>query len=187
MPFDYLPPITCESARPSQEHPRPWRNGSVFDHGGEFHRPISTKSRALVMDRAEALERRTKAPGKRHGVLGQSALMILRALLFHFLDSKSGRLDPSYQQIHKQTGFCVQTIAVALKRLERAGILDITRRIVRKAENTNNARPCVPGYGQGPEITHIPARLILRIPARFHVAGESLRATRLYGVIEAHK
>ena len=84
------------------------------------------------MDRAEALERSTKAPGQRDGVLGQSALMILRALLCHFLDTKSGRCDPSYKQIQKQTGFCVQTIAVALKRLERAGILDITRRIARK-------------------------------------------------------
>jgi hypothetical protein len=132
MLFDHLPPITCESPRPKQEHSRPWRRGSVFDHGGEFHRPISTKSRALVMDRAEALERRTKAPGQRDGVLGQSALMILRALVCHFLDTKSGRCDPSYKQIQKQTGFCVQTIAVALKRLERAGILDITRRIARK-------------------------------------------------------
>jgi hypothetical protein len=52
--------------------------------------------------------------------------------LCHFLDTKSGRCDPSYKQIQKQTGFCMQTISVALKRLERAGILDITRRIARK-------------------------------------------------------
>jgi len=84
------------------------------------------------MERAEALERSTKGKGQRDGVLGQSALMVLRALLCHFLDTKSGRCDPSYKQIQKQTGFCVQTIAVALKRLERAGILDITRRIARK-------------------------------------------------------
>ena len=132
MLFDHLPPITCESPRPRQDHPRPWRRGSVFDRGGEFRRPISTKSRAQILDRAEALERSTKAPGQRDGVLGQSALMILRALVCHFLDTKSGRCDPSYKQIQKQTGFCVQTISLALKRLERAGILDITRRIARK-------------------------------------------------------
>ena len=83
------------------------------------------------MDRAEALERSTKAKGQRDGVLGQSALMVLRALLCHFLDTQERTLDPSYKQIQKQTGFCVQTIAVALKRLERAGILEITRRIAR--------------------------------------------------------
>jgi len=135
MLFAHLPPITpmtCESPRPKQDHPRPWRRGSVFDRGGEFRRPISTKARAQIMERAEVLERSTKAPGQRDGVLGQSALMVLRALLCHFLDIKSGRCDPSYKQIQEQTGFCVQTIAVALKRLERAGILDITRRIARK-------------------------------------------------------
>ena len=130
--------MTCESPRPKQEHPRPYRRGSVFDRGGEFYRPISTKARALVMDRAEALERRTKARGQRDGVLGQSALMVLRALLFHFLDTKIGKLDPSYKQIQKQTGFCVQTIAVALKRLERAGILEIRRRIDRKGKQLWN-------------------------------------------------
>ena len=135
MLFAHLPPITpfvCESPSPKEKCPHRWRRGSVFDRGGDFRRPISTKARALVMDRAEALERSTKAKGQRDGVLGQSALMVLRALLCHFLDTKSGRCDPSYKQIQKQTGFCVQTIAVALKRLERAGILDITRRIARK-------------------------------------------------------
>lgn len=135
MLFAHLPPITpmsCESPSQREKCPNRWRKGSVFDRGGEFRRPVSTKARALVMDRAEALERSTKAPGQRDGVLGQSALMILRALLFHFLDPKIGKLDPSYKQIQEQTGFCVQTIAVALKRLERAGILDITRRMARK-------------------------------------------------------
>jgi hypothetical protein len=135
MLFAHLPPITpmiCESPRPREKCPHRWRKGSVFDRGGDFRRPISTKSRALVIDRAEALERSTKAKGQRDGVLGQSALMVLRALMCHFLDTKSGRCDPSYKQIQKQTGFCVQTIAVALKRLERAGILDITRRMVRR-------------------------------------------------------
>lgn len=135
MLFAHLPPITpmtCESPQPREKCSNHWRKGSVYDRGGEFRRPISTKARALVMDRAEALERSTKGYGQRDGVLGQSALMVLRALLCHFLDIKSGRCDPSYKQIQKQTGFCVQTIAVALKRLERAGILDITRRIARK-------------------------------------------------------
>jgi hypothetical protein len=135
MLFAHLPPITpltCESPRPRHDHPRPWRRGSVFDRGGEFRRPISTKARALVMARAEALERSTKGKGQRDGVLGQSALAVLRALLCHFLDTKSGQLDPSYKQIQKHTGFCVQTIAVALRKLERAGILDITRRMIRR-------------------------------------------------------
>jgi len=135
MLFAHLPPITpmsCESPQSREKCQHRWRRGSVFDRGGEFHRPISTKARAQIMERAEVLERSTKASGQRDGVLGQSALMVLRALLCHFLDTKSGRCDPSYKQIQKQTGFCMQTIAQALKRLERAGILDITRRMVRR-------------------------------------------------------
>src|ERR1700683_1086176 len=134
--FAHLPPITpfvCESPSQREKCQHRWRKGSVFDGGGEFHRPVSKDERAIVMDRAEALERSTKPRGQRDGVLGQSALAILRALLFHFLDPESGQLDPSYTQIQKQTGFCRQTIATALRRLERAGILEIHRRIARKA------------------------------------------------------
>jgi len=133
--FAHLSPITpfvCESPDHKEKCPHRWRKGSIFSGEGEFYRPLENDERALVMDRAEALERRTKHPGQRDGVLGQSALTILRALLFHFL-GKNGRLDPSYKKIQAYTGFCVQTIAVALKRLERAGILEIHRRIVRKA------------------------------------------------------
>jgi len=135
--FAHLPPITpflCESPSPREKCPHRWRRGSVFSREGEFYRPLENDERARVMERAAALERRTKGKGQRDGVLGQSALMVLRALLFHFL-GKDGKLDPSYEKIQKYTGFCVQTIAVALKRLERAGILEIHRRIVRKTKD----------------------------------------------------
>ena len=139
--FAHLPPVIpsyeCESPRPGEKCPHRWRKGSVFSREGDFYRPLANDERARVMGRAEALERRTKHPGQRDGVLGQSALTILRALLFHFL-GKDGRLDPSYKKIRAYTGFCVQTIAVALKRLERAGILEIHRRIERKAYDVWN-------------------------------------------------
>jgi hypothetical protein len=136
MTYPFMQNHQCES--PRQEHPRPWCKGSVFDPGGRYRRPISTRQRAQILERAEALERTTKPKGQRDGVLGQSALMVLRVLLCHFLDAKSGRLDPSYKQIQKQTGFCMQTIALALKRLERAGILEITRRLIRTAKQIWN-------------------------------------------------
>jgi hypothetical protein len=95
---------------------------------------LTNDDRAKVMARAETLERSTKDRGQRDGVLGQSALRILRALLFHFI-GEDGKLDPSYKAIKAHTGFCMQTIAVALTRLERAGILEIHRRIVREVED----------------------------------------------------
>jgi hypothetical protein len=109
-----------------------WRKGSQFDRGDQWRRPLDRNDRARVLHCAEALERRTKRKHKRDGVLGQSALALLRCLLNHFQNGKSGRLDPSYTQMQKITGFCRQTIADALKALERAGILEIMRRIVRE-------------------------------------------------------
>ena len=55
MLFEHLPSMTCESPHPRQEYPRPWRRGSVFDHGGDFRRSISTKSCAQIMERDEVL------------------------------------------------------------------------------------------------------------------------------------
>ena len=79
--FAHLPPITpfvCESPHAKEKCPHRWRTGSVYDRGGDFRRPISAKSRALVMDRAEALERSTKALGQRDEVLGPSTPMVRR-------------------------------------------------------------------------------------------------------------
>ena len=131
MLFQDLPPVNPQPNDQKMPHPRPWRKGSVFDRGGEFRRAIDRNDRARIIVRAESLERQTKAKGQRDGVIGQSGLALLRVLLFHFLNHKTGQLDPSYKQIRAQTGFCMQTIASALKRLERAGVLDITRRTIR--------------------------------------------------------
>ena len=109
-----------------------WRKGSRFDVGEKWRRPLDRNDRARVMVCAEGLERRTKHKHKRDGVIGQSGLAVLRCLLNHFQNRHSGRLDPSYSQIQKITGFCRQTIANAIKSLELVGILEIMRRIVRE-------------------------------------------------------
>src|SRR5215213_6044927 len=109
-----------------------WRKGSQFDRGDQWRRRLDRNDRARVLHCAEALERRTKKKHKRDGILGQSALAVLRCLLFHFQNQQSGRLDPSYTQIQKITGFCRETISKAIKNLELVGILEIMRRIVRK-------------------------------------------------------
>ncbi len=131
-----LPPISPPIPPQKEPHPRPWRKGSLY---GEFLRPIDRNDRARIIAAAEALERRTKLPGKRDGAIGQSGLAILRALLFHFLDPKTGQLDPSYKQMRAQTMFCMQTISQALKRLAASGILEIQRRMTRRWIFVQNA------------------------------------------------
>jgi hypothetical protein len=109
-----------------------WRKGSRFDYGDRFRRPLDRNDRARVMVCAEGLERRTKHKHKRDCVVGQSGLRVLRCLVNHFQDKKSGRLDPGYDDIQRITGFCRQTIRNALRNLELAGILEVMRRIVRE-------------------------------------------------------
>jgi Helix-turn-helix domain len=104
--------------------------------------PIDRNHRTLIMRAAEALELRTKGKGCKSGVLKQSGLTVLRCLLFTFCAIPSGICCPSYKAIREETGYCTSTIAGALKRLETAGILRITRRIIRTpagARQTSNA------------------------------------------------
>jgi hypothetical protein len=80
---------------------------------------------------AEQLERRTKPAGGRNGVLGYIGLTVLRTLLLRFHRAPDGMCAPSYVELMAATGLCKQSIANALKRLAAAGILRITRRLVR--------------------------------------------------------
>ena len=81
---------------------------------------------------AEALERRTKKPGRRNGQLGYIGLTILRALVLHFQNRQSGALYPSYSALERHTGLCRQSVARGIARLERCGVLRVVRRLVRQ-------------------------------------------------------
>jgi len=56
-----------------------------------------------------------------------------------FHNRKSGLCFPSYDAIQEVTGLCRQSIAVALRRLESAGVLKITRRMIRVASAVGGA------------------------------------------------
>jgi hypothetical protein len=104
--------------------------------------PIDRNGRIRVITEAEALELRTKAKGQKSGVLKQSGLTVLRCLLFTFCAVPTGHCCPSYQAIREATGYCTSTIAGALHRLEAAGLLRISRRLIRTpqgARQTSNA------------------------------------------------
>ena len=53
---------------------------------------------------------------------------MLHALIFDFLNHRTGRLDPSYAAIACKAGVCVRTVATALARLRELGILNWVRR-----------------------------------------------------------
>jgi hypothetical protein len=86
------------------------------------------------------------------GALGRTALDVLEALTFDFLNYASGRLDPSYEQIGRKAGCCVSSVHTALKKLRDLGILQWKRRVTedridgryirRQKTNAYSIRPC---------------------------------------------
>lgn len=110
-----------------------YRHGARFvAHWNEVCRPIDRNTKAKIMALAEGLERRTKPAGRRNGVISLIGLHVLRALLWGFHNNQNGLCNPSYGAIQGRTGLCRQSIANALARLERAGVLVIVRRLVRQ-------------------------------------------------------
>jgi hypothetical protein len=110
-----------------------YRHGAQFISDWRQHcRALDRNERAKIVFLAEALERRTKLPGRRNGLLGYVGLQVLRCLAFQFLNLSSGLLCPSYGAIMAKTGLCKQSVANGLARLERTGVIKIVRRIVKE-------------------------------------------------------
>lgn len=89
-------------------------------------RPLSRKDAVSLYRKARRLNR--KGPRKNGGLVGSSALRVLECLLFDFLNHATGRLDPSYEAIARETGLGRATVWRALKRLRELGILNWVRR-----------------------------------------------------------
>jgi hypothetical protein len=94
--------------------------------------PLDRNQRARLIYQAEQVELRTKVKGRKSGVLGQTGLAVLRALVFGFANRSSGLCCPSLQSIRAKTGFCKQTVVRAIRALEAVGLLRVVRRLVRR-------------------------------------------------------
>jgi hypothetical protein len=114
------------------------RSRGGYRRSAQF-KPLDRNTRARILFLAEDLERRTKRPGRRNGIVSVIGLLILRALVAKFLNGQTGLLGPSYAALQKHTGLCPASIANALGRLELCGILKIARRLVRQ-----RIQRCVP-------------------------------------------
>lgn len=90
--------------------------------------PMPKKAAVRLWHRARDFDRGTHEPGRHGGAVGHTALQVLHALIFDFLNHRTGRLDPSYAAIAAKAGVCVRTVATALKRLREIGILNWVRR-----------------------------------------------------------
>jgi hypothetical protein len=82
--------------------------------------------------RAREWERDSRKKGDRGGIIGYVGMRILDVLLFHFLDRKTGRLDPSYEQIARIAACGRSAVAEALQRLRKLGLINWVRRCSQK-------------------------------------------------------
>lgn len=94
--------------------------------------PLDRNERARLMHQAEGIERRTKAKGRKSGILGQTGLAVLRTLLLQFANRGTGLCCPSIEAIRAKTGFCKQTVIKAIRALEAVGLIRAVRRLVRR-------------------------------------------------------
>jgi len=90
--------------------------------------PLSKKDAAILYVKAEEFERQTRKPGKQDGDVGRNGLKILYALLFYFLNYKTGRLDPSQKAIAHQANISERSVTRGLAKLKASGILNWVNR-----------------------------------------------------------
>jgi hypothetical protein len=90
--------------------------------------PMPKKAATRLWHRARAFDRQTRREGCHGGVVGHGAMLVLHALVFDFLNFRTGRLDPSYAAIARAANVCERTVASALRRLKELRILNWERR-----------------------------------------------------------
>ena len=123
MPF-LFPPLPV----PMPATGAPWSAWSGSTTEAIRSQPMPKKAAVRLWHRARDFDRQTRTEGRHGGAVGPSALQVLHALIFDFLNFKTGRLDPGYAAIARKANVCERTVATAIQRLKRLGILDWVRR-----------------------------------------------------------
>jgi hypothetical protein len=121
-----LPGMTALAGSLKTCAPSPvWRDSTTGDV--KFH-PLPKKQAVKLYHRARDFERRTRAPGKQDGRLGRNGLAVLHALIFDYLDFRTGRLDPGYAALARKACIGVRSVARGLQALKASGVLNWLRR-----------------------------------------------------------
>jgi hypothetical protein len=124
-----MPPLPGLAGLPGSQKtyaPSPvWRDSTTDDV--KFH-PLPKKQAARLYHRARDFERRTRQPGKQDGALGRNGLAVLHAMIFDFLDFRTGQLDPGYEAIARKACISIRSAARGLANLKLAGVLNWLRR-----------------------------------------------------------
>src|SRR3954452_16155178 len=123
-----------------------WRNSAA---GPVRFAVMSRKQAARLWHAARRWDSETRQPGRHGGIIGRTALAAMYALLFDFLNHRTGRLDPSLDAIACKAGCCRSAVVDALARLRDLGLLAWRRRCeeTRDAEGRFRLRQRTNAYG----------------------------------------
>jgi hypothetical protein len=137
-----------------------WRDSTTSD---VKFQGMPKKKAIKLYHRARDFERRTRRPGKQDGAIGRNGLAVLHALIFDFLDYRTGQLDPGYESIARKACISIRSAARGLVNLKMAGVLNWLRRCSESRkdgrfvlEQETNAYAILPssqwlGYREPPE------------------------------------
>jgi hypothetical protein len=110
-------------------HLRP-RRDKFFGPAPEHH--LDGNAKARVWAAAGAYNAANRQPGQHQGPLTWATLRVLRALLWRFHGADGGgRCFPSYERIAAAAKCCHDSVCVALRALEDAGLLTWAHRLTR--------------------------------------------------------
>ena len=113
MLLNDLPPMTCESPRPSRE--------KVFRR--VLGTPLGPRAKKRIFRSVELYNVKNKKPGQHHGPITPAFQRVLSAMLWKFHNSRSGYCFPSYETIAAAARCCRDTVYEAIRALEAADIL----------------------------------------------------------------
>jgi hypothetical protein len=92
--------------------------------------PMPKRQAVRLWHDARRFERQTRQPNRQDGAIGRNGLAILQALLFDFLNYRSGALYPSWAAIARTAGISERSVGRGLAKLKAAGVLHWLRRCV---------------------------------------------------------
>ena len=161
---NFMPPLPGLTGLPDSLKtyaPSPvWRDSTTdkvkFD-------PLPKKKAVKLYHKARKFERQTRRPGKQDGAVTRNGLKVLEAMIFGFLDFRTGQLDPGYKHLAKEAGISRSSVWRGLQALKACGVLNWLRRCVAifkegifTLEQETNAYAILPssqwrGYVEPPE------------------------------------
>jgi hypothetical protein len=97
--------------------------------------PMPKREALRIWHDLRRFERQTRQPGRQDGAVGRNGLAVAHALLFDFLDYRTGQLTPTRASIARAANICVRSVDRGLARLKACGALDWKRRCEQALEN----------------------------------------------------